>query len=77
MISYLSIFHYITIYKNDVLIMTKRKEIFDSDFINKTNEMILKSKQDIKVHNLINIKNDYTIFEKTSKLKNNNNDEFI
>lgn len=78
MISYLSIFHYITLYKNDVLIMTKRKEIFDSDFIKKTNEMIIDSKQNIKVHDLINIKNDYTIFE--NNLQNNifiiNTDKF-
>jgi hypothetical protein len=29
MITYLSLFEYIKIYKKDVLIMTKRKEIFD------------------------------------------------
>jgi hypothetical protein len=40
MIKYLTIFEYIINYKNDVLIMTKRKEIFDNIFITSMNNLI-------------------------------------
>jgi len=53
MIRYLSIFEYIAKTGNDVLIMTKRKEIFDDEFINETIKTINSYNLAIKVINLI------------------------
>ncbi len=80
MMIYLAIFGYIIKYPCDCLIMTKRKEILDNEFIKKGNEMITNNKLNIKIINLINGDYNEEIFVKTSK-KNRifiiNTDKFI
>ena len=56
--------HYIRNTPNDVIIMIKRKEILDNDFIRKLN-------LDCEIINLINNKNNnYQIFKNTSSSNN-------
>ena len=81
MIRYLSIFAYINLYKNDVIIMTKRKEIFDSDFIKETERIIELFGFKINIISLIDGP-EYTheIFNNQSSYNNIyiiNNDKFI
>ena len=61
LISLLSIF-YILCTKCDVLILTKRKEIFDTKFITDLQNLILKTGEKINVCNLINNICENTIF---------------
>lgn len=65
--NYLCIFEYINKFDSDCLIMTKRKEILDNDFINKGNEMIKANNLQIEFINLINGDFDWKIFSKNSK----------
>lgn len=83
MIRYLSLFVWISKFKSDILIMTKRKEIFDQTFIDQTNQMIFDHKLNIQVINLIDSEFDSNIFnsETSQTSKSNiyiiNNDKFI
>lgn len=65
--NYLAIFEYIKKFNCDCLIMTKRKEILDNEFINKGNEMIKSNNLQIEFINLINGDFDWEIFSKNSK----------
>jgi superfamily II DNA or RNA helicase len=65
--NYLAIFEYIKKFNCDCLIMTKRKEILDNEFINKGNEMIRSNNLQIEFINLINGDFDWEIFSKNSK----------
>ncbi len=80
MMNYLSIFHWICKTNNDVIIMTKRKEILDLDFIAHGNHMISLSGKKIKIVNLID-SGDYEDFVKSSLDTNYiyiiNTDKFI
>ena len=67
MMNYLSIFGYISKTKNDVLIMTKRKEILDLEFINEAKLMIKSNNLDIKIYNLINGYFDFEVFNNKSE----------
>ena len=78
--NYLCIFEFINKFDSDCLIMTKRKEILDNDFINKGNEMIRANNLNIEFINLINGDFDWEIFSKKSKLNRIfiiNTDKFI
>ena len=78
--NYLCIFEYINKFDSDCLIMTKRREILDNDFINKGNEMIRANNLNIEFINLINGDFDWQIFSKKSKLNRIfiiNTDKFI
>ena len=78
--NYLCIFEFINKFDSDCLIMTKRKEILDNDFINKGNEMIKANNLQIEFINLINGDFDWKIFSKKSKLNRIfiiNTDKFI
>ena len=82
MIRFLTIFCYILIKSNDVLIMNKRKEIFDMTFVRETNEWIEYFNLPIRIINLINNdKADINVFENKSQNMSNiyiiNNDKFI
>lgn len=71
---------YITQTKNDVLIMTKKKEILDSKFIMDVKEMIKSKKLPIKIYDLINEQYDSEIFNNTGKYNKIfiiNTDKFI
>ena len=76
MMNYLAIFEYIEKNDCDVMIMTKRKEILDNEFIKKGKEM----KENIKFINIIDSEYDNIIFSKSCK-KNRifiiNTDKFI
>lgn len=81
MIRYLSLFEYVHKYKKDVLIMNKKKEIFDAKFIKEANEYIKKYKLSIEIINLIDSTTlDSKIFDNQTD-KNRiyiiNNDKFI
>lgn len=54
MIRYLSLFEYAHKYKKDVLIMNKKKEIFDDKFICEANKYVDRYKLSIEIINLIN-----------------------
>jgi len=78
--NYLTIFEYINRFNSDCIIMTKRKEILDNDFIKKGTQMIKANNLGIEFINLINGDFDWKIFSKKSK--NNrifiiNTDKFI
>lgn len=78
--NYLAIFEYIKKFDSDCLIMTKRKEILDNDFINKGNQMIKANNLSIKFCNLISGDFDCKIFDKKSKTNRIfiiNTDKFI
>ena len=80
MIRYLSIFEYVNKYKKDVIIMTKKKEIFDDVFINESNQIIKKYNLQIKIINLIdNLTCDLNIFKKddVNQIFIVNNDKFV
>lgn len=69
--NFISIYHYIRNTQNDVIIMTKRKEILDNDFIIQGYDFIRKLNLDCEIINLINNKNNnYQIFENTSSSNN-------
>jgi superfamily II DNA or RNA helicase len=78
--NYLCIFEYINKFDSDCIIMTKRKEILDNDFINKGNEMIRANNLKIEFINLINKDFNWEIFSKKSKFNRIfiiNTDKFI
>ena len=81
MIRYLIIFCYILKYKNDVIIMNKRKEIFDKTFIDNSLDIINYYNLDIDIIDLINDDIlDHNIFiNKTNKNRIYiiNNDKFV
>jgi superfamily II DNA or RNA helicase len=78
--NYLAIFEYIKRFNSDCIIMTKRKEILDNDFINKGNQMIKSNSLPIKIVNLIFGNFNWEIFSKKSKFNRIfiiNTDKFI
>ena len=83
LIMYITIIEYIKNTKNDAIIMTKRKEIFDKKFIDDSNKLINNLKLNIIIIDLINDDNlDYNIFSSNIDPNINyifiiNNDKFI
>lgn len=68
LMNYISICIYIYKTNNDVIIMTKRKEILDDDFIKNGNEFINKLNLNIEFIDLINTDKNYMVFsEETNK----------
>jgi superfamily II DNA or RNA helicase len=80
LILFISIMCYIKKYMKDVIIMTKRKEIFDSDFVKRGLDMI-KQHTNLKINiiNIIDSKFDYNIFKQTkeSNIFIVNTDKFV
>jgi superfamily II DNA or RNA helicase len=83
LMNYISICYYIFNTTNDVIIMTKRKEILDSHFIKEGNKFIKTLNLNIEFINLININDkdiNYNIFSKEnqkSRIFIINSDKFI
>ena len=69
MIRFLSIFEYVNKYNKDVIIMTKKKEIFDDAFVDESDKIIKKYNLPIKI---INLTNDSTFNLNIFKKKNVN-----
>ena len=69
LMNYISICYYVCKTGNDVIIMTKRKEILDNDFINEGNKFIKQLNLKCEFVNLINLdeKHDNTIFSKKNE----------
>ena len=74
--NFISIYHYIRTIKKDVLIMTKKKEILDNNFINQGKEFIKQLNLDCEFVNLINL-DDKFINNNIFSVKNKNLRIFI